>query len=71
MHSQSHLLHRHGEVFHEPSPLNLMAIGRGVQRIDPLVNDQHSVLLHGDVVTADHVLLELHLHIKDDQHETL
>ena len=47
-----------------------MAIGRGVLRTDPLVDDQ-PVLLHGDVVASDHVLLELHLHevIKKDQHE--
>ena len=50
-----------------------MAIGRGVLRIDPLVDDQPA-LFHGDVVaSSDHVLLELHLHevIKKDQHEIL
>ena len=49
-----------------------MAIGRGVLRTDPLVDDQ-PVLLHGDVVATDHVLLEHHLqvNIKNDQHETL
>ena len=37
-----------------------MAIGRGVLRIDPLVDDQPA-LFHGDVVaSSDHVLLELH-----------
>ena len=56
---QSHLPHRHGEVCHEPSPLYLIAIGRGVLHLDPLVDDQ-PVLLHGDVVASDHVLLELH-----------
>ena len=30
-------------------------------RKDPLVHD-HLVLVHGDVVSSDHVLLELHLH---------
>ena len=38
--------------------------------MDPLVDD-HPVLVHGDVLASDHVLLELHLHevIKKDQHE--
>ena len=58
---------------HEPSPLNLLAKGRGVLLVDTLVDD-YPVLVHG-VVASDLVLvlqlLELHLHviIKKDQHE--
>ena len=58
---------------HEPSPLNLIAIGRGVLLVDTLVDD-YPVLVHG-VVASDHVLmlqlLELHLQviIKKHQHE--
>ena len=50
---------------HEPSPLNLIAIRRGVLLVDTLVDD-HPVLVHG-VVASDLVLvlqlLELHLHV--------
>ena len=58
---------------HEPSPLNLLAKGRGVLLVDTLVDD-YPVLVHG-VVASDLVLvlqlLELHSHviIKKDQHE--
>ena len=40
----------------EPSPLNLIAIGRGVLLVDPLADD-HPVLVHG-VVSSDNVLLD-------------
>ena len=55
---------------HGQSPLDLKALGRGVLRIDPLVYNHH-VLVHGDVLASDHVLLELHLQviIKKHQHE--
>ena len=46
----------------ESSPLNLIALGRDVHRVDPLV-DTHPVLVHGDVVSSDHVLLELHFQV--------
>ena len=50
---------------HEPSPLNLLAKGRGVLLVDTLVDD-YPVLVHG-VVASDLVLvlqlLELHLHV--------
>ena len=48
-------------------PLNPISIREG--RAPP--DDNHSVLVHGDVVAPDHVLLELHSHviIKKDQHE--
>ena len=50
---------------HEPSPLNLLAKGRGVLLIDTLIDD-YPVLVHG-VVASDLVLvlqlLELHLHV--------
>ena len=38
--------------------------------MDPPVDD-HPVLVHGDVLASDHVLLELHLQviIKKHQHE--
>lgn len=41
-------------------PLNLISLGRGVLHVDP-PDDNHCVLVHGDVVAPDHVLLELHL----------
>ena len=50
---------------HEPSPLNLLAKGRGVLLVDTLVDD-YPVLVHG-VVASDLVLvlqlLELHSHV--------
>ena len=50
---------------HEPSPLNLLAKGRGVLLVDTLIDD-YPVLVHG-VVASDLVLvlqlLELHLHV--------
>ena len=54
----------------ESSPLNLIALGRDVHRVDPLV-DKHLELVHSDVVGSDHVLLELHFQviIKKHQHE--
>ena len=51
-------------------PLNPISIREGLLHVDP-PDDNHSVLVHGDVVAPDHVLLELHSHviIKKDQHE--
>ena len=53
-------------------PLNLISLGSGVLHVDP-PDDNHCVLVHGDVVAPDHVLLELHLLviIKEHQHEIL
>ena len=42
-------------------PLNLISLGRGVLHVDP--PDDNHVLVHGDVVAPDQVLLELHLHV--------
>ena len=46
----------------ESSPLNLIALGRDVHRVDPLV-DKHLGLVHSDAVELDHVLLELHFQV--------